>query len=78
MGQINEEISNSAINQFALNYENGAINFIFLVVNWYVGRKTQKKREGLFWDEFVKHLRILIDGEKTVVVNSLSCIYKPP
>ena len=62
---INEEFSNSNINQFA------AVKFLHLVVNSYVGRETQE-RKGLFWDKFLKHLKNLLDGERTVVVNLLS------
>ena len=43
MGYIDEEFSNSNINQFALNHDIAAVNFIFLVAYWYVGRKTQQK-----------------------------------
>ena len=53
-----------------LNHENAAVNFMNLLANWYVGRKTQK-HEGLFWDEFVKPLKVLLGGDMTAVVNIL-------
>ena len=43
------------------------MNFL---ANWYVGRKTQKHK-GLFWDEFVKPLKVLLGGDMTAVVNIL-------
>ena len=64
MGHIDEKFSNSHINSFALNHENAAVNIMHLLAIWYVGRKTEKHK-GLFWDEFFKHLKILLDGEKT-------------
>ena len=70
VGHLEEESPNSNINQFALNHENAAVNFLYLAANWYVGRKTQKCKD-LFWDEFLKHLKILLDGEKTAIVNRL-------
>ena len=69
-GNLTEEFPNSNINQFALNHENVAVNFLYLAANWYVGRKTQKCKD-LFWDEFLKHIKILLDGEKTAIVNRL-------
>ena len=43
VGHIDEESSNSNINQIALNHENAAVNFMLLLANWYVGRKTQEQ-----------------------------------
>ena len=60
----------SNINQFALNHKNAAVNFIFLVANRYVGRKTQKKKY-LFWDKFLKHLKILFDGVEKILSSTL-------
>ena len=39
------EKTHRGTNQFAMNYENGAVNFIFLVANRHVD------------EEFVKHLK---------------------
>ena len=70
VGHLEEDLPNSNINQFALNHENVAVNFLYLAANWYVGRKTQKRKD-LFWDEFLKHIKILLEGEKTAIVNRL-------
>ena len=59
-------LTDSTLARFSCCHDNSAVNYVNLVANWYVGRKTQYRKQ-LYWDEFIKNLKILLVGEKTVV-----------
>ena len=47
-----------------------AVNFLNLVGNWYIGRKFQKDKQ-LYWDEYIRHVRKYLVGEKVVITDKL-------
>ena len=67
--------SDLKLNRFSCSHENSSVNYVNLVANWYVGRKTQYQKK-LYWDEFLKYVRCLLVGEKTVVVSRMRQIFE--
>ena len=64
--KIDREFISSKFYQLSVSHQNAAINYIYLVANWYVGRKFQYGKK-LYWDEYYKYLKIMQIGEKAAV-----------
>ncbi len=57
---------NEIVSQFTIDHQNEAINFLYLVLHWYIGRKAQYDK-ALYWDEYVKFSGQFLLGEKVAI-----------
>ena len=61
------------LHYLTIDHQTTAINFLSLVSNWYIGRKFQKSKE-LYWDEFLKFVKMFLVGEMREVKIALGQI----
>ncbi len=54
------------VSQFTMEHHNEAINFLYLVLHWYIGRKAQYDKD-LYWDEYIKFIKQFLEGEKVAI-----------
>jgi hypothetical protein len=53
-----------------LNHRDKSVNFINSVCCWFIGRSFQNK-EPLFWERYLKHLKLFLLGEKPDIIRCL-------
>ena len=53
-----------------LNHSDKSVNFINSVCCWFIGRSFQNK-EPLFWERYLKHLKLFLLGEKPDIIRCL-------